>query len=82
MLENGKIYLVKTTSDNRWLFKKASTSTDAITSCTMCVCLNSNYRAVDAKLVCVDNDVVNVCLANENQIAMWNRVFNDNIEFV
>lgn len=80
MCEEGKIYLVKTNSNYRWLFKKASTNCDAITSCTMCMCLKTNYRSVDAKYVCIDSAIADICLANENQIAIWNSVFNDNIE--
>lgn len=80
MLDKGKIYCVKTTSNNRWLFKKELTSSDMITSCRMGMCLKSDYYSTDAILVCPDNDIVDICLANENQIAMWNKTFNDNVE--
>lgn len=80
MLEEGKIYLVKTTSNNRWLFKKELTFFDRITSCRMGMCLKSDYYSTDALYICLDNDIVDICLANENQIAMWNKKFNDNVE--
>lgn len=80
MLEEGKIYLVKTTSNYRWLFKKELTCFDMITSCRMGMCLKSDYYSVDAQYICTDNAIVDICLANENQIAMWNKTFNDNVE--
>ena len=80
MLEEGKIYIVKTISGSTWLFKKCTKEfgdkicgrSDSLCIDTMCCLYGSGY-------VCCDNEVVYVKPANENYIAMWNRVFNDNV---
>lgn len=79
MLEEGKIYIVKSKfSGWSWLFKKRNA--DHITSHVGSICLNDMYINSVEGYSCEDNDIKYIKFANENYIAIWNRVFNDNIE--
>lgn len=81
MLEEGKIYFVKTISDCVWLFKKyTGRFRDKITGCNSALCLDDMYKSYDEGYVCNDSEIVYIKKANENYIAIWNREFNDNIE--
>ena len=81
MLEEGKIYIVKVNSGNVWLFKKHyGLHSDKITCCNCAVYLEDMYTTNDEGYICRDSEIVNLKLANVNYIAIWNRVFNDNIE--
>lgn len=81
MLEEGKIYLVKTTRGSVWLFKKyLGFFSDKISGCKSAVCLDDMYKTNDDGYVCNDSEIEYLKKANENYIAIWNRVFNDNIE--
>lgn len=82
MLEEGKIYIVKTTRGSIWLFKKylSHYSHNKITGCKGALCLDDMYKTNDAVYVCNDSEIDYLKKANENYIAIWNRVFNDNIE--
>lgn len=81
MLEEGKIYLVKTTRGSFWLFKKyLGFFSDRISGCSCAVCLEDMYATHDEGYVCCDSEIVWIKNANENYIAMWNSVFNYNIE--
>ena len=81
MLEEGKIYLLKTTRGSVWLFKKyLGFFSDKISGCSCALCLGDMYKAVEAGYVCRDNEIACIKNANENYLAIWNRVFNDNIE--
>lgn len=83
MLEEGKIYLVKTTRGSFWLFKKylGRHFRNKITGCKSALCLDDMYKTNDYGYVCNDSEIEYLKKANENYIAIWNRVFNDNIEF-
>ena len=81
MLEDGKIYIVKVNSGSVWLFKKRyGLHSDRIAGCNCAVCLEDMYTTHDECYVCRDSEIVWIKPANENYIAIWNRVFNDNIE--
>ena len=80
MLEEGKIYLLKTARGSVWLFKKyLGFFSDKISGCSHALCLDDMYKAIEAGYVCRDSEIVWIKQANENYIAIWNRVFNDNI---
>ena len=81
MLEEGKIYLLKTTRGSVWLFKKyLGFFSDKISGCNCAVCLGDMYTTHGEGYVCSDNEIACIKNANENYLAIWNRVFNDNIE--
>ena len=81
MLESGKIYLVKTTRGSAWLFKKyLGRFIDKITGCHYALCLDDMYKSNDEGYVCYDSEIEHLKPANNNYIAIWNRVFNDNVE--
>ena len=82
MLEEGKIYIVKVDSDNVWLFKKIRYAVypDEKTGHSRALCLKDMYKSEEEGFVCHNNEIVWIKKANENYIAIWNRVFNDNIE--
>ena len=81
MLEEGKIYIVKVSSGNVWLLKKHyGLYSDRIAGCNCAVCLEDMYTTHCECYVCRDSEIVWIKPANENYIAIWNRVFNDNIE--
>lgn len=82
MLEEGKIYLVKTTRDSVWLFKKylGTYLRNHITGCSMALCLDDMFKTYHEGYVCNDSEIAYLKNANENYIAIWNREFNDNIE--
>ena len=82
MLEEGKIYLVKTTRGSFWLFKKylGRHFRNKITGCSKAVCLDDMYMCHEGGYICSNSEIEYIKDANENYIAMWNRVFNDNIE--
>ena len=81
MLEEGKIYLVKTTRGSVWLFKKyLGRFIDKITGCNCALCLDDMYTSNDEGYVCYDREIAYIKEASENYIAIWNREFNDNIE--
>ena len=81
MLEEGKIYLVKTTRGSVWLFKKyLGFFSDRISGCSCALCLDDMYKDIEEGYVCRDNEIACIKNANENYLAIWNRVFNDNIE--
>ena len=88
-LEIGKVYYVEVDGDgfDHWLFKKdvvsPITSINAIASCRYCMCLDNGYRNNGgASRLCRNTDIKVLKPANLNHIAIWNRVFNDNIEIV
>lgn len=81
MLEEGKIYLVKTTFGDVWLFKKYTGGfRDKITRCNGALCLDDMFKTNLVGYVCHNSDIEYYKNANENYIAIWNRVFNDNVE--
>lgn len=81
MLEEGKIYLVKTTRGSVWLFKKClGLFSYKITGCKSALCLDDMYKATEAGYVCRDSEIEYLKNANDNYLAIWNRVFNDNVE--
>lgn len=82
MLEDGKIYLVKTTSDCLWLFKKyrGVLYADRRTSCSHALCLEDMDKYIEECYICHDSEIVWIKPANKNYIAIWNRTFNDNVE--
>ena len=82
MLEEGKIYLVKTTRDIVWLFKKyrGILYAEKRTGCSHALCLEGMYKYIEEGYVCSDSQIVWIKPANENYIAIWNREFNDNVE--
>ena len=81
MLEEGKIYLLKNTRGSVWLFKKyLGFFSDRISGSSCALCLDDMYKAIEVGYVCRDNEIAFIKNANENYIAIWNRVFNDNIE--
>ena len=81
MLEEGKIYIVKVSGGSVWLFKKRyGLHSDRTTGCNCAICLEDMYTTHDEGYVCRDSEIVWIKIANENYIAIWNRVFNDNIE--
>ena len=81
MLEEGKIYLVKTSQGCVWLFKKRTGRfIDKITGCNSALCLDDMFKCDQEGYVCNNSEIEYCKPANENYIAMWNRVFNDSIE--
>ena len=81
MLEEGKVYLVKTTRGSVWVFKKYSECfRNKMTSFYRSICLDDMYKAIEAGYVCRDSEIKWLKPANENYIAIWNREFNDNVE--
>ena len=81
MLEEGKVYLVKTTLGSVWLFKKYSECfRNKITSCSCSICLDDMYKTNSVCYICDNSDIVYIKEASENYIAIWNRAFNDNVE--
>lgn len=82
MLEEGKIYIVKVNSGNVWLFKKyrGIVHADKQTCCSQALCMKNRYKTNDEGYVCRDDQIVWLNHANENHLAIWNRVFNDNVE--
>jgi hypothetical protein len=82
MLEEGKVYLVKTTRGSIWLFKKylGIHFRNKITGCHGALCLDDMYKTNEEGYVCRDDEIMWIKPANENYLAIWNRVFNDNID--
>ena len=82
MLEEGKIYLVKTTRGSVWLFKKylGIHFRNKITGCHGALCLDDMCKTYEEGYVCRDSAIEYLKHANENYIAIWNREFNDNVE--
>ena len=82
MLEEGKIYLVKTAHGCVWLFEKylGRYLRNKITGCSRALCLDDMYKAIEVGYVCRDGEIAWIKPADENYLAIWNRVFNDNIE--
>jgi hypothetical protein len=79
MLKEGKLYIVKSKfSGCVWLFKKRNA--DHITSHVGSICLNDMFINSVEGYSCEDNDMEYLKPANNNYIAIWNRVFNDNVE--
>lgn len=78
MLEEGKIYLVKTTNGHVWLFKKylGHHFSNKITGCNLTLCIDDMFKSNDEGYVCNDSEIMYLKNANENYIAIWNRVFN------
>lgn len=81
MLEEGKIYLVKTTRGSIWLFKKyrGMLHNDKQAGCSHALCIEDMNRYTEEGYVCRDSEIMWIKPANENYIAIWNRAFNDNI---
>ena len=81
MLEEDRIYLLKTTHGSVWLFKKyIAPHIYEISSCSHAICLDDMYKTYNVCYVCNDNEIAHLKYANENYIAIWNREFNDNID--
>lgn len=82
MLEEGKIYLVKTTHGHVWLFKKylGRHFSNKITGCHGALCLDDMFKSNDEGYVCNDSEIMYLKNANNNYLAIWNREFDDNIE--
>lgn len=82
MLEEGNIYIVKLFNGSVWLFEKSiyEVYSDKRTSYSRAFCLKDMYKSKDEGFVCRNNAIVWIKPANDNHIAIWNRVFNDNIE--
>ena len=82
MLENGKIYIVEVDSGNIWMFKKCYNvfHSDKKTYCKKAICLNDMYVARSDGYVCYNSQIISIKEANSNYIAIWNRMFNDNVE--
>ena len=82
MLEEGKIYLVKTAHGCVWLFEKylGRYLRNKITGCSRALCLDDMFKTNDDGYVCNDSEIEYLKHANENYIAIWNREFNDNVE--
>lgn len=81
MLEEGKIYLLKTTHGSVWLFKKYSECfRNKMTSCYRSICIDDMYKTNSVGYVCRDDEIMWIKPASENYIAIWNREFNDNVE--
>ena len=82
MLEEGKIYIVKVNSGNVWLFKKyrGMFHGDKQTGYSRSLCLEYMARQMEEGYICRDSEIEWIKTANENYLAIWNRVFNDNIE--
>ena len=81
MLEEDKVYLVKTTRGSVWLFKKYyGLHSNRITGCSCALCLDDMCKADEEGYVCRDSEIEYLKHANENYIAIWNREFNDNVE--
>ena len=77
MLEEGKIYLVKTTRGSVWLFKKyLGLFSHKITGCNRALCLDDMCKSNEEGYVCNDSEIMYIKKANENYIAIWNRAFN------
>lgn len=81
-LREGSIYLVKTSSNNTWLFKKLSHGRDNgnKTGCSCALCLTDMYKSEEPSYVCHNNEIKYLKEANANHIAIWNREFDDNVE--
>lgn len=78
ILESGKVYKVRTTSGNTWLFKRIDG--DNKTQCSHAYCVNDGWTDVcDNSFVCHDHEVYSLEVANRNYIAMFNHVFNENV---
>lgn len=75
----GKVYLVYTTNGRYWLYKKNSQRWK--TGCRYAMRLFGSCVYRNTTRVCDDDKVVWIKPADRNYIAMWNRTFNDNIEF-
>lgn len=83
MLEERKIYLLKTTRGSVWLFKKyLGFFSDRISSCSCALCLDDMYKEIAVGYVCSDSAIAWIKQASDNYIAIWNREFNDNIELL
>lgn len=72
MLEEGKIYLVKTTRGCVWLFKKylGHHFSNNITGCHGALCLDDMYKTNEKGYVCNNSEIVYLKNANENYIAI------------
>lgn len=83
MLEEGKVYLLKTTRGSVWLFKKyLGFFSDKISGCSCTLCLDDMYKAIESGYVCPNSEIAYIEIANENYLVIWNREFNDNVEMV
>lgn len=81
MLEIGKIYYVLTYGLNEFLFSKVEGRYKTACSKWMDVKRNHVYDGYKGDvLVVFDEHIRKLRLANRNEIAIWNRTFNDNIE--
>lgn len=81
MLEEGKVYLVKTTRGSVWLFKKYSECfRNKMTSCYRSICLDDMYKTNTVGYICDNSNIVYIKEASDNYISIWNREFNDNVE--
>lgn len=81
MLEEGKVYLVKTTRGSVWLFKKyMGFFSDQISGCSCALCLDDMSKYREDGHICRNNEIAYIKPANENYLAIWDRVFNDNVE--
>jgi hypothetical protein len=67
-----------------WLFKKyrGILRADQQTGCFNSLCLEDMDEYPGESYVCRDSEIVWLKPANKNYIAMWNRVFNDNVELL
>ena len=81
-LEIGKIYLLELKNGELWLFEKAlpRITSNAITSCGYCMCLDGRFTDIYGGVVCANDRIKQIRNANANHIAMWNRTFPDNIK--
>lgn len=81
-LEIGKVYLLELITGELWLFEKAlpRITSDAITSCGYCMCLDDWYTNVYGGIVCTNDRIKRIRNANINHIARWNRTFPNNIK--
>lgn len=79
-LETGKVYCVITWAKNVFLFKKADG--DYITTCSMWIdwLRGDKYRVGYGTFVLThDERIVDLRIANVNELAFWNKTFNENI---
>lgn len=59
MLEEGKVYLLKTTRGSVWLFKKylGGYFRNHIAGCDMALCLDDMYKTNNEGYVCRDTEI-------------------------
>lgn len=82
-LEIGKVYYVLTSGFNEYLFSKVEGRYKTTCSKWMEVKRNHFYDGYKGDVLLVyDEFIRNLRLANRNEIAIWNRTFNENIEMV